>query len=122
MSLGWTRGWNNYLKGLQIEGIEFGHNCWEDSSDARRKFTKLEKMGCEVLIDIAYEGHSPYNIKVKLPSEVNNDYARENTAESDAEVLMYILTKMPPASSVKLKVKRENELTTSKTLDMEWHR
>ena len=124
MSIGWTRGWNNYLKSLEKEGIDFGHNCWDDSADTRRKLTKLEKMGAEVLINIADEGSSPYNIKVKLPSsfiELDSDGALLNAAESDSEVLMYILTKMPPASSVQLKTKREGEALVSKTLDMEWH-
>ena len=40
--MSWIFSWKEHLSSLP-EGEDFGHNCWEDTPDTIRCFSKLEK-------------------------------------------------------------------------------
>ncbi len=119
----WTRAWKPFLKNLLEEGVEFGHNCWDDSKETMRRFTKLEELGAEIHILTDIHNGSPYNIRVFMPSNFIGKMAIASDLRGkdlDGQVAMFILTKMPAASSATMKkIKREG--VPMKCLDLEWH-
>lgn len=118
----WIRDWKTYLKKLKEESdgeIQFGHNCWEDTDDAIRQFSQLEKLGGKVYVDTVNHPAAPYCIKVVLDS--NTPYNKVWQVICKGDIAMHILLKMPPASRVELKKSRAKKNFGQQYLELEWH-
>ena len=102
----WIDEWKEKLKSLLDEGEDFGHNCWCDTEDTIRQFSKIEKFGGKVQIP---DDEYPCDARIWLNST-------KIGLENDLRILKHILMKMPAASSC-----IEKNKDSKSFLELSWH-